>query len=83
MDDALAANDTDFAGTLLKVQKLTGNLTDSYTQPFNGLYEFAKREPTAVKDLLKDLFESNSLPPAEKMQEIRRFPSASVQGRKS
>ena len=27
MDDALAANDTDFAGTLLKVQKLTGNLT--------------------------------------------------------
>ena len=79
MDDALAANDTDFAGMLLKVQKLTGNLTDSYTQPFYGLYEFAKREPSAVKVLLKDLFASDPLPPVEKMQEIRRFLSGSAE----
>ena len=72
VDEALGADDTDFPGMLLKVQKLTGNLTDSYTQPFYGLYEFAKREPSAVKMLLNDLFASNPLPPVEKMQEIRK-----------
>lgn len=79
MDEALGADDTDFPGMLLKVQKLTGNLTDSYTQPFYGLYEFAKREPSAVKMLLNDLFASNPLPPVEKMQEIRKFLSGSAE----
>lgn len=40
MDDALAANDTDFPGMLLKVQKLTKNLTDSYTQVYNGSNDY-------------------------------------------
>ena len=62
MDEALASNDTDFPGKLREVQKMTGNLTDSFTQPFYGLYEFAKKEPTTVKDILNGLFASDSLP---------------------
>ena len=73
MDDALLSENADFPGKLFKVQKMTGNLTDSYTQPFYGLCEFAKRDSAAVKELLNGLFASVSLPPVEKMEEIRRF----------
>ena len=82
MDEALASNDTDFPGKLREVQKMTGNLTDSFTQPFYGLYEFAKKEPTTVKDILKGLFASDSLPPSEKMQSIRHFLAGTEELRK-
>ncbi len=42
MDEALAAPDADFPVKLYAVKKLTSNLIDSYTQPFNGLVEFSK-----------------------------------------
>ena len=49
MDNALAASDEDFATELMKARNCTRNIIDSYTQPFAGLVELAKREPAAVK----------------------------------
>ena len=39
MDDALEASDEELSDKLYEVKKLTWNLIDSYTQPFNGLVE--------------------------------------------
>lgn len=59
MDDALKSEDSEFAANLLKVKKLTSNLVDSYTQPFQGLVRFSKREPETVRNMFKSLFENS------------------------
>lgn len=55
MDDALNASTDDFASKLKDVRKLSANLIDSYTSPFNGLCVFAKEEPDSVRQMFKDL----------------------------
>ncbi|MCR4621964.1 MAG: hypothetical protein K5663_07770 [Clostridiales bacterium] len=57
MDEALAAKDEDFSTKLYSVKKLTSNLIDSYTQPFNGLVEFSKKEPATVRTMFTELFQ--------------------------
>lgn len=56
MDEALASDDTSFAAALYKAKAVTSNLIDSYTQPFHGLVEFARKEPQTVKQMFSDLY---------------------------
>ena len=49
MDEALAADVDDFADALYRVKDCSKNIIDSYTQPFYGLVEFARREPETVQ----------------------------------
>ncbi|MCD8308098.1 MAG: hypothetical protein LUD51_07740 [Clostridia bacterium] len=55
MDDALTKHGQEFAAALYKVKKCTDNIIDSYTQPFGGLCEFAKKEPETVRQMFLDL----------------------------
>ena len=48
-----------FAGMLKEAKDATENLIDSYTQPFHGLYELAKREPETVRAMLTALLEDD------------------------
>lgn len=56
MDEALAAEIEDFASALYKAKAVTANLIDSFTQPFAGLVEFAKREPETVREMFQNLY---------------------------
>ena len=56
MDEALAADPEDFAAALYKVKECSRNIIDSYTQPFYGLVEFARREPETVQQMFVDLY---------------------------
>ena len=56
MEFALESEDAEFPAKLKEVKKLTGNLIDSYTQPFEGLTKFAEYEPDTVKNMFKGLF---------------------------
>ena len=56
MDEALAAESEDFASALYKAKAVTANLIDSFTQPFAGLVEFAKREPETVREMFQNLY---------------------------
>lgn len=56
MNEALSANTKDFADTLCKAKTSTRNIIDSYTQPFQGLVEFARKEPETVREMFQDLY---------------------------
>ena len=56
MDKALLVDKTDFPERLLKLKKLSGNMIDSYTQPFYGLSKFAEEEPETVRAMFRDLY---------------------------
>ena len=59
MDAALAAPAEEFPAKLYEIKKLTANLIDSYTQPFNGLVEFAKKEPETVRGMFLSLYQDD------------------------
>ncbi|MCC8150729.1 MAG: hypothetical protein LIO96_04540, partial [Lachnospiraceae bacterium] len=59
MDEALNCDDGKFADALYKVKVSTENIIDSYTQPFHGLVEFARREPKTVRQMFLDLYEDD------------------------
>ena len=73
MDEALAAADADFPAKLYAVKKLTANVIDSYTQPFNGLVEFSKQEPHTVRTMFKDLFMVSEADVVQKQAVIQGF----------
>ena len=73
MDDALAASDQAFPSKLYAVKKLTMNLIDSYTQPFNGLVEFSKKEPSTVRTMFSALFQAAKADTAQKQNAIQGF----------
>ena len=56
MDAALAANTDEFAALLYKAKVSTVNIIDSYITPFNGLVEFARREPKTVREMFLNLY---------------------------
>lgn len=60
MQIALSADKEIFAKELYEVKKCTYNIIDSYTQPFNGLVEYAKYEPETVRYMLKDLYANDN-----------------------
>ncbi len=78
MEEALAASDGDFSRKLYDVKKLTANLIDSYTQPFNGLVNFAKQEPGTVRDMFRELFAVAEADVKEKEDAIFRFMDRSL-----
>ena len=53
MNKALSANAEDFADARYKAKVLTRNIIDSYTQPFRGLVEFARKEPETVRKTMQ------------------------------
>lgn len=57
MDEALISDDSSFAAALYKAKSVTSNLIDSYTQPFHGLVEFARKEPQTVRQMFLDNLE--------------------------
>lgn len=60
MDQALAANTSEFPNALYKAKVSTCNIIDSYTQPFHGLVEFARKEPETVRKMFLDLYTPGS-----------------------
>ncbi len=56
MDDALSKEGEDFTSALYKAKAVTENIIDSFTQPFGGLVEMAKREPETVKSMFLNLY---------------------------
>ena len=56
MDDALGADAEEFADALYRVKVCSENIIDSYTQPFYGLVELARKEPETVQQMFIDLY---------------------------
>ncbi len=56
MDSALSCSAEEFVARLKEIKKLTSNLIDSYTQPLQGLVEFAKEDPNTVQSMFKELY---------------------------
>lgn len=48
-------------------------MIDSYTQPFNGLVEFSKKEPETVRKMFLDLFQTAEAGVNEKQNAIQQF----------
>lgn len=55
----LTVSDNALAGMLKEARNATVNLIDSYTQPFGGLVELAKREPGTVRTMLVALLKDD------------------------
>lgn len=55
----LSVSDDAFAGMLKEAKDATENIIDSYTQPFHGLVELAKKEPETVRAMLTALLEDD------------------------
>ncbi len=73
MDDALAADPADFADALYQVKECSRNIIDSYTQPFYGLVEFARREPETVQQMFMDLYSDDGGDIKVQMELISNF----------
>ena len=73
MDDVINASDNEFPTKLYAVKKLTQNIIDSYTQPFNGLVEFSKKDPKTVRSMFQSLFQSANADVKEKQTAIQSF----------
>lgn len=73
MDKALEADPEDFADALYKVKECSVNIIDSYTQPFYGLVEFARREPETVQQMFSDLYSDDGGDVHVQMELIKNF----------
>lgn len=73
MDEALAADVDDFADALYRVKDCSKNIIDSYTQPFYGLVEFARREPEMVRQMFMDLYSDDGGDVKVQMELIKNF----------
>lgn len=60
MDDALGADAEEFADALYRVKVCSENIIDSYTQPFYGLVELARKEPETVQQMFVDLYSDDN-----------------------
>ena len=60
MDDALGADAEEFADALYRVKVCSENIIDSYTQPFYGLVELARKEPETVQQMFIDLYSDDN-----------------------
>lgn len=73
MKQALEADNESFVGALKRAKICSANIIDSYTQPFNGLIEFAKSEPDTVRNILKDLYADDGGELRVQMEIIKDF----------
>lgn len=60
MDEALSKDGEEFVSALYNAKISTKNIIDSYTQPFSGLVELAKREPNTVKQMFVELYSDDN-----------------------
>ena len=83
MDEALASNDKDFHGKLVKIWKFTDNLIDNSRElPFHAVCEYAKIEPQKVKDMFQVLFADDGGNLLARQEKIRNFIDACEEMRK-
>ena len=73
MDEALEAEAEDFADALYKVKVCSANIIDSYTQPFYGLVELARKEPETVQQMFSDLYSDDKGDVKVQMQLVKDF----------
>jgi len=73
MDAALKAPDSELAGKLYELKKLTSNLIDNYTQPFLGLAKLAEKEPESVRQMFLFLYGKNAGSINERQNRIQTF----------
>lgn len=73
MDKALDSSDEVFADELWKVKKCSENIIDGYTLPFTGLVEYAKDEPSVVKDMFRNLYADDGGDIKIQMEKIADF----------
>lgn len=73
MDEALQVSPSEFANALYKVKECSANIIDSYTQPFYGLVEYARREPETVQQMIKDLYSDDGGDVQIQMKLIKDF----------
>ena len=73
MDEALEADGEDFADALYKVKVCSSNIIDSYTQPFYGLVELARKEPETVQQMFSDLYSDDKGDVKVQMKLIKDF----------
>jgi len=73
MDEALISDDSSFAAALYKAKSVTSNLIDSYTQPFHGLVEFARKEPQTVRQMFLDLYAEDSGDLDKRQEKVAAF----------
>lgn len=73
MKSALDADNDSFSRALYEVKKCSANIIDSYTQPFNGLVEFAKLEPDTVRNMFIDLYADDGGDIKVQMEKIADF----------
>ena len=76
MDEALAADPSDFHQKIQVVQKLTGNLTDSgQTLPFTGLVKASESDSgaEAVQELFRSLYAEGMNDPTERQTRVADF----------
>jgi hypothetical protein len=60
MDAALTASDEELSKALLSLRQLTYNLIDSTILPLTALSEYAKREPSTVRQMFLDLYSEDN-----------------------
>ena len=76
MDAALNAPIEEFATRLYDIKKMTAHMIDNYTQPLNGLVEFAKKnDETAetVRTMFKKLYHEEGGDISDKQKRIHEF----------
>ncbi|SCX09606.1 hypothetical protein SAMN02910339_01367 [Lachnospiraceae bacterium YSD2013] len=73
MSKALEASDEDLPRALYEVKKSTFNIIDSYTQPMAGLVDFARKDASAVRELLKNLYAPDGEDLKVQMEKIADF----------
>ena len=75
MKDTLSGPLDEFADRLYELKTLTSNMIDSYTQPFNGLCQFAGKygEAETVRQMFRDLYDNDGGDVNEKEKKIHVF----------
>ena len=73
MDAALTAETGEFAALLYKAKVSTVNTIDSYITPFNGLVEFARREPETVREMFLNLYADDGGDLSVRQEKIAAF----------
>ena len=73
MDAAISASADEFPSRLYNIKKLSYNLIDSYTQPFQGLVHFAEKEPETVREMFLSLYSDDGGNLAKRQEKISEF----------
>ena len=79
MNLALKTTDENLPTELYKIKKMTSDFIDSYTQPFYGLVQFAKKDPKTVRRMFQELYEDDGGDLGVRQKKIENFLNESHQ----